>query len=955
MNQSLDHSGLIGESHVKPAPRSRGGRLMPAAEITARHNAELSAPTAKKLCRERGASEAAAVLKPNTDLAVEFVDVLHPEGRRDLVAINAELPPKHPDKIEAATFDPEEQEKMRAWIEARQGLKNLYVSVNQGKTDAPRNARLKKSAVGSIKAIITDIDAPKIRHGDPSGENFRRGYDRLLQVVAKRLSADERCPPSLLVDSGGGLQAWWKLEPPLPATPDNIELVEGIGRTIKIRNHGDGVHDVARIMRLPGTINVLSPSKRAQGREPAVATVLVEHSRPKHYTIDELKAWAPPTPEAAKAGDSKSHDAPVDIDMGAVLDAAQGSYEDLPSDLRQRFEAECARRPSLKALWKSGEHPNQKDVSGSGREFNLARFLKASSAFTATEFGQLVVVWDHQRASPDRDLERELKRDWRHNPDGSSGFSPMASAEGNAGTAPASSVAPWEDPTDLWQHDEDPVDLPSGVVPALVESVARDHARRLGVEAGGPAAAIITVLGSLVHAGNSLQMRQHDPDWTVRPVQWLALIADSGANKTATLGYAVKPAKAIDAKLAREYAQAMRRYEELSPTTKRHAKTTPPATSFEAPNPAEINFYRPPEKPRLRQKLIYNATTEAIAEILANNSGGALSYRDELAGFFGGMDAYRQKGGVDRPFWLEAKDGGPYTVNRRTSEPLFVENLAVSVLGGMQPEAMRNISAGLATDGLLQRFLPVFLRRLGIGEDVAPAPEIADALDRLATALMACDETRKFRFNPEADQELRAQQEFVASKRAQPDLHPAFGQWLDKSINEFGRLALIFHFIDWFSAAGSVTGDPPPEFVAVETARLARRYISEFAYPHARVFYRRILGASPVEDHARWAAEYILSRGLSSIRNRDIYKNYPLLKRPEKRGELAHTMRQLQMLDWIRAANDTREGPTLWTVDPSVHQIFRERAAKERTRRTEVRENIRRNAALKAADSATAA
>jgi hypothetical protein len=89
---------------------------------------------------------------------------------------------------------------------------------------------------------------------------------------------------------------------------------------------------------------------------------------------------------------------------------------------------------------------------------------------------------------------------------------------------------------------------------------------------------------------------------------------------------------------------------------------------------------------------------------------------------------------------------------------------------------------------------------------------------------------------------------------------------------------------------------------------------------------------------------------MTSIRNRDVYKNYPPLKRSEKRGELTHTMRQLHMQDWIRPANQTNEGPTLWKVNPAVHKTFAERAATERARRTSVRENIRRNAALMAGE-----
>jgi hypothetical protein len=667
-------------------------------------------------------------LEPNTDMAVTFIDALDPNGRRDLVAIDPELPARHPAKIEAATFLPEDNERMRAFIDTRQGRRNLYVSVNRAEENAPSNERLNKARIGLIRAVVADIDASKVSGGDPSGDHFHRERDRLLGTVAKALSDDARCPPSLVVDSGGGLQAWWKLRPALPATPENIELVEGIGRTIQKRNGGDSVFDVARIMRLPGTINVLSPDKRAQGRDPAVAEVMFEHSRSKEYTIEEMKEWAPPTADSTRGSDDKA--GWERIEMSAV---ETDSYGDLPTALRDKFEQYCDSRPSVGALWRGDETPG--DGSPSSRVYALAGHLRGPGSFTITEFAQLVAVWEFRSEKHADDFERYVSRSWNRNPTprGGEGFDATEPADDkkalgatpNSKNTEATSDA-WDAPADFRQDDRDPVDLPSGVVPPIVEGVARDHALRLGVEPGGPAAAIITAMGSLVHAGNSLQMRQHDTGWTVRPVLWTAIVADSGANKTATLGYAVRPVKGIDTTLAREYALARRKFEAQPPAAKNKSQAGGLGTPFEAARPEELDFNA--EKPRLRQKIINNATTEAIAEILAHNPSGILSYRDELAGFFGGMDAYRQKGGIDRPFWLEAKDGGSYTVNRKTSEPLVVENNAVCVLGAIQPEAMRNMSGGLASDGLLQRrgCLPDERPETLLGNQRAPLP--ADAL-----------------------------------------------------------------------------------------------------------------------------------------------------------------------------------------------------------------------------------
>jgi len=71
--------------------------------------------------------------------------------------------------------------------------------------------------------------------------------------------------------------------------------------------------------------------------------------------------------------------------------------------------------------------------------------------------------------------------------------------------ATMSDAGAWEnEPNAIFVDHLKPADLPAGVLPELVEQFARDRARRLGVDAGAPAAALVTALGSLVPAGNRL-------------------------------------------------------------------------------------------------------------------------------------------------------------------------------------------------------------------------------------------------------------------------------------------------------------------------------------------------------------------------------------------------------------------------------------------------------------------
>src|SRR6185503_12341166 len=100
------------------------------------------------------------------------------------------------------------------------------------------------------------------------------------------------------------------------------------------------------------------------------------------------------------------------------------------------------------------------------------------------------------------DLERRVARCWANNPApyGGECFEPYE-------LVPAVPTD-WCAPADLWSEEARPADLPVGIVPDIVERVARDRARKLGIEPGALASALLTSLGSLVPAGNRLQMRQ---------------------------------------------------------------------------------------------------------------------------------------------------------------------------------------------------------------------------------------------------------------------------------------------------------------------------------------------------------------------------------------------------------------------------------------------------------------
>ncbi len=99
-------------------------------------------------------------------------------------------------------------------------------------------------------------------------------------------------PPSLTVDSGGGIQAYWLLAAPLAATEAGTR-VEGLLARLYERLGGvDSVQDVSRVLRVAGTTNYkYSP--------PRPVTVLSCHDE-RRYTLAQFEALLPAPPPPAR-------------------------------------------------------------------------------------------------------------------------------------------------------------------------------------------------------------------------------------------------------------------------------------------------------------------------------------------------------------------------------------------------------------------------------------------------------------------------------------------------------------------------------------------------------------------------------------------------------------------------------------------------------------------------------
>lgn len=203
----------------------------------------------------------------------EFLKAWRPEGPWLLCTI-------HPDRKEFKAKAFTDLGEAEHWIEERNGKVNLYFLVNS--VIHATDTKPARENIASMDWLHVDID-PR------AGEDLKTEQGRILGRLTNQLPKAVP-PPTCIVFSGGGYQAYWKLDEPVPldGKEDAFEEAKRYNQQLEVAFGADSCHNVDRIMRLPGTTNLPTAKKAAVGREVAESFVF-DWSPDRVYSISEFK------------------------------------------------------------------------------------------------------------------------------------------------------------------------------------------------------------------------------------------------------------------------------------------------------------------------------------------------------------------------------------------------------------------------------------------------------------------------------------------------------------------------------------------------------------------------------------------------------------------------------------------------------------------------------------------
>lgn len=192
-----------------------------------------------------------------------------------------------------------------------------------------------------------------------------------------------------------------------------------------------------------------------------------------------------------------------------------------------------------------------------------------------------------------------------------------------------------------------------------------------GFVAAYSAVSFLVAFGAVV--GNTTLVRYYE-SFIENCALFVVLVGKASKGKSAPIKYALKFLMECDSEKFSAFKNEMKAYKENESKRKKGEEI------------------EPMEYPVLKQRILNDATMEAVLKVLYENPRGILLYHDELKGLLGTMNRYRP--GNDMEMLLSAWSHMPINVNRKGSDPIKINNPFCSIIGSTQPDVFKDIFSG---------------------------------------------------------------------------------------------------------------------------------------------------------------------------------------------------------------------------------------------------------------------
>jgi hypothetical protein len=435
--------------------------------------------------------------------------------------------------------------------------------------------------------------------------------------------------------------------------------------------------------------------------------------------------------------------------------------------------------------------------------------------------------------------------------------------------------------------------------PVLADFVEAEH-QSMGADLSALAMAALAGVGAALTSETKVQVGD---GWYERPIFFVAIIGDPSTMKSPVIAKVTKALSKIDHNRDAAWRVQKSLWDQQKAAGNKNL----------APYPA-----------RPARCIIQDATPEKTAEILARGPAGALMVQDELAGWLASFDRYGS-GASSRAFYLTAFNGGPYLKDRvgqgvrDENAEIRVENLALCILGGIQPDRLAELR-DLTSDGMLQRFIVVLMAPAKRGNQKYPVATEEGLYEKLIQSVHAAP-PGNYHFATDAEPVLtRVLDQLYELEQVQGFPAALIGA-IGKFKGYFARIALTLEVAAKHSA--TIKGHPAAlgDIVSKQTAEAAEQLLFKFLLPHTFGLYDVVANGGQDRDTIRAIGDFILASDKDRLRPSDFTAGVRRL-RSQPANKIAEWASRFCALGWIRPEDERAAVPRAWLVEPGLRTYF---------------------------------
>ena len=144
---------------------------------------------------------------------------------------------------------------------ATAGTKDVYVGLGLSKADHGPARRCRSEEIAGITGFGSDFDLRSAAHGN---KPLPTTIEEVLSIIPASI------PPTIMIATGNGVHAWWLFKEPhiFVSDEERTDVARLLNRwhtmlRLNSAAHGwayDRLSDLARVLRIPGTLNHKDPA-----------------------------------------------------------------------------------------------------------------------------------------------------------------------------------------------------------------------------------------------------------------------------------------------------------------------------------------------------------------------------------------------------------------------------------------------------------------------------------------------------------------------------------------------------------------------------------------------------------------------------------------------------------------------------------------------------------------------